>query len=239
MISPTSGDDMGRAYFARDFFTSVRRNGAGRVADLAIVLVVAGDPLEQLDRAAIARPVPQARDRQPPDGVVRVARGELVEQRAKGVDVAGVIRGKRAERDQRRAARTRALVLEPAPQELELLAKAKLSDRAVRDAAHAVVGVARRRLELVVPFRPQVRELALLPRRASELLRLGGGLCEVHSTAVRERAAGPTYVADGRKSRPVRFCSRMCADQPATREHANIAGASGGGISAMSSTTAE
>jgi hypothetical protein len=31
----------------------------------------------------------------------------------------------------------------------------------------------------------------------------------------------------------------MCADQPATREHANMAGASGGGISAMSSTIAE
>ena len=43
-----------------------------------------------------------------------------------------------------------------------------------------------------------------------------------------DRSAGPTYSADGRNSRPVRFCSRMCADQPATREHANIAGASGG-----------
>jgi hypothetical protein len=31
----------------------------------------------------------------------------------------------------------------------------------------------------------------------------------------------------------------MCADHPATREHANIAGASGGGISATSSTIAE
>ena len=47
------------------------------------------------------------------------------------------------------------------------------------------------------------------------------------------------YVADGRNRRPVRFCSRMCADQPATREQANIAGASGGGTSAMSRTTAE
>ena len=43
----------------------------------------------------------------------------------------------------------------------------------------------------------------------------------------------------GRKRRPVFFCSRMWADQPATREQANIAGASGGGISATSSTTAE
>ena len=39
--------------------------------------------------------------------------------------------------------------------------------------------------------------------------------------------------------RPVRICSRMCADQPATRAHAKNAGKSGGGMSAMSSTTAD
>jgi hypothetical protein len=58
-------------------------------------------------------------------------------------------------------------------------------------------------------------------------------------TAESDRGAGPTYRADGRKSRPVRFCSRMWADQPATLEQANIAGASGGGISATSRTIAE
>src|SRR5436853_5421346 len=36
------------------------------------------------------------------------------------------------------------------------------------------------------------------------------------------------YTTLFRSSRPVRFCSRMCADQPATREQANIAGARGG-----------
>jgi hypothetical protein len=58
-------------------------------------------------------------------------------------------------------------------------------------------------------------------------------------TVESDRGAGPTYRADGRKRRPVRFCSRMCADQPATREQANIAGAKGGGISATSRTIAE
>jgi len=46
-------------------------------------------------------------------------------------------------------------------------------------------------------------------------------------------------MADGRTSLPSRFCSRMCADQPAVREHANIAGASCGGTSATSRTTAD
>jgi hypothetical protein len=54
-----------------------------------------------------------------------------------------------------------------------------------------------------------------------------------------DRAGGPTYFAAGRTSTPSRFCSRMCADQPAVREHANIAGASDGGISATSSTIAD
>src|SRR5205814_2488460 len=54
-----------------------------------------------------------------------------------------------------------------------------------------------------------------------------------------ERAAGPIYFAEGRTSTPSRFCSRMCADQPAVREHANIAGARDGGTSATSRTTAD
>jgi hypothetical protein len=54
-----------------------------------------------------------------------------------------------------------------------------------------------------------------------------------------EAALGRSDIAGRRtEESPVRFCSRMCADQPATREHANIAGASGGGISATSRTSA-
>ncbi len=53
-----------------------------------------------------------------------------------------------------------------------------------------------------------------------------------------ERAPGPTYRALGLIRRPTRFCSRMCADQPATRAQANIAGVSLAGICATSRTTA-
>jgi hypothetical protein len=65
------------------------------------------------------------------------------------------------ERDQRRAAASRALVVEPAPQELRLLAKAELADRPIRDSALPVVGRARFTLDLVLPLRPQLGQLAL------------------------------------------------------------------------------
>ena len=42
----------------------------------------------------------------------------------------------------------------------------------------------------------------------------------------------PTYSAVGRISRPSRFCSRMCADQPATRAQVNIGVKRSGGTSA-------
>ena len=57
---------------------------------------------------------------------------------------------------------------------------------------------------------------------------------------LRQRArAGPTYFAVGRISRPSRFCSRMCADQPAVRAQVNIGVNRSGGTSAKSSTTAD
>jgi hypothetical protein len=46
-------------------------------------------------------------------------------------------------------------------------------------------------------------------------------------------------MADGRMSLPVRFCSRMCALQPAVRAHANMAVNMCAGTSAKSSTTAD
>ena len=49
---------------------------------------------------------------------------------------------------------------------------------------------------------------------------------------LRERGPGPTYAAVGRMRWPSRFCSRMCADQPATRAHANIGVNSSGGTPA-------
>ena len=46
------------------------------------------------------------------------------------------------------------------------------------------------------------------------------------------------YCADGRTSLLSRFCSRMCADQPAVRALVNIAGIMCGGTSAKSRITA-
>src|ERR1700684_4530056 len=59
-----------------------------------------------------------------------------------------------------------------------------------------------------------------------------------YSTASTERGPAPTYFAVGRISFASRFCSRMCADQPATRAHVNIGVNRSGGTSARSSTTA-
>jgi hypothetical protein len=65
------------------------------------------------------------------------------------------------ERDQGRAATRGALVLEPAPQKLRLLPEAELPDGPVRDGALAVVRRTDGSLELVLPLRPQLGELAL------------------------------------------------------------------------------
>jgi hypothetical protein len=163
-----------------------------------------------------------------------------VQERPVGVDRAGMVAREQFERQQRGASAGRALVFEPSPEQLELLAKAELADRAEGDRALAIVGATRRRLELVGPRGTEARQLAL-GALLRELLRLRGCFLERQEawSPFNDRGAGPTYRAEGRNRRPVRFCSRMCADQPATREQANIAGASGGGILAISSRTAE
>jgi hypothetical protein len=84
-----------------------------------------------------------------------------VEQRAVGVDGRRPVPGQELEREERGAARRRALVLEAAAKELELLAVAELPDRAVGDGALAEVGASSRPLELVLPPRPQRRQLPL------------------------------------------------------------------------------
>jgi hypothetical protein len=68
-----------------------------------------------------------------------------------GVDLTGRVAGEQLEREQRRSAGGRAFVLQPAPEQLELLSVPELADRAIGDRALAEVGVARRGLELVVP----------------------------------------------------------------------------------------
>ena len=152
-----------------------------------------------------------------------------------------MVAGEKLEREERRAAAGRAVVLEAAPEELGLLREAELADRAVGERALAEVVVADRRLELLVDVAAQVGERALV-----RLGVRGGGFARGSTrdrraapTSEAGRLPGPTYWAEGRKSRPVRFSSRMCADQPATREQANMAGVRSGGISARSRTTAE
>ena len=166
---------------------------------------------------------------------------EAVEKRPHGVDGARPVAREQLQRDQRRPSARRALVLDPAAEQLDLLAEAKLADRAVRGRTLAIVGASHGGFQLVLPLAPEIGRVPLLaPLR--ERIGLGGSLGQrprSHETVSRDRLGGPTYRADGRNRRPVRFCSRMCADQPATREHANMAGASGGGISATSSTRAE
>ena len=122
----------------------------------------------------MGRAVVQAEDREAPHGLVVVVRGELVQQRPDVVDEPRMFPGQALERDQCRPAAGRALVVETAPQELRLLAKPELPDRAIRDRALPVVGRARLALDLVLPLRPQLGQLtlgALLRERG----RLGSG----------------------------------------------------------------
>src|SRR6266436_3191697 len=83
------------------------------------------------------------------------------------------------ERNERRAADCRTLVLEPTLQQLELLPVAELTDRAIRDRANPVVGVARRALDLVCPFATQVGNRLLVAGRR-ELVGVGRRFLEIH-----------------------------------------------------------
>jgi hypothetical protein len=98
---------------------------------------------------------------EPAHGLVVVVRGQLVQERAQVVDEPGMVTREELERDERRAAARGALVLEPAPQELRLLPVPELPDRPVRDGTLAVIRRTDGSLELVLPFRPQLGELAL------------------------------------------------------------------------------
>ena len=95
------------------------------------------------------------------------------------------------ERDQRGSPSGGALVLEPPPQELDLLAKTELRDRAVRLGANPIVLVAGSRLDLLVPLRAERRERALVTR-LRQGVRLGSRLGQRHDSDERARGAGPT-----------------------------------------------
>jgi hypothetical protein len=113
-----------------------------------------------------------------------------MENRAHGVDRCRPIAREQLERDERRPANGRALVLESAAEELELLAKAELADRTVCHGTLTVVRASRDALDLVCPLGAQIGELAL-GSLFGELLRLRSCLLE-RQTELSERWVGPT-----------------------------------------------
>ena len=132
---------------------------------------------EQRERVLLRRAVLEREDGEASDGRVRILVGERVQRPAHGVHDAGVCPREELEREERRAARRRALVLQAAAEQLRLLVEAKLSDGAIRERPLAVVAAPGRGLELVVDRTAQVGEGALVRQ-------LGGtpdGLCEVRT----------------------------------------------------------
>jgi hypothetical protein len=192
------------------------RDSLRGIAQLPGLLVVLGDPLENHDRVALRRAVLEIQDREPADNRIRVRRCEGVKERAVGVHRRRPVPGEQLEREERRAASGRALVLEPTPEQLQLLAVPELADRAIGDRALAEVRAAGRRLELLVPLSPQIRELARRARRR-QLFGLGRGLRQLRqwrATGEPGRRIAPTAGRGGR------FASaRGCA--PTSRRRAN------------------
>ena len=184
MITPT------RALTSLCALLQCRDDGPRRLPHVGILLVVVGEPVQEQDRLALRRAILEADDREPAYGHVRVAVRELFEQPPHGVHVAGVVAGETFERDQRRAAGSGALVLEPAADELQLLPEAELRDRPVGLCSHAVVGVSGCVLELVVPLLPQGRERLLVSGRG-QLVGASCRLGERHEIEEAGRAAGP------------------------------------------------
>src|SRR4051812_3153644 len=148
-----------------------------------------GDPLQEDDRVALRRAVPQREDREPADGLVVVGIGEVVQQRPDRVDRAWVLAREQLEREQRRAAAGRTAVLEATPQELLFLPEAELADGAVGRRSLAIVVGPCGGLELVGPGRAELRKIAFVPA-LGERVCLDPGLGEAQADAS-DRSAGP------------------------------------------------
>src|SRR5262245_39759044 len=151
----------------------------GGLAQVGVLLVVLRDPFEDLDRVALRRAVLQTHDREPPDGGVRISRRELVQQWSKRIHVAGMGPRQAFECNESRSARGRAVVLQAATQQLELLTEPELRDRAICLRTDAVVGVASACLDLLVPLRAEGRESPFVACLC-EGVRLGSRLGERH-----------------------------------------------------------
>jgi hypothetical protein len=87
---------------------------------------------------------------------------QLVQARADVVDEARMVAGEQLERDERRPATGRALVLEAPAEQLGLLAVAELTDRAVGNRPLTVVVRAGETFDLVLPTRSEPSELLFL-----------------------------------------------------------------------------
>ena len=121
--------------------------------ELACLLVVACHRLEQPDRRPVGRAVAERCDREPPDGVVAVVRGELVQERTHRVDDPGRVAGELLQRQQGGAAAGRALVLEAAAERrrqqlrqaandfVQLVAVGLTTDQSVEEAIRFAVRV--------------------------------------------------------------------------------------------------
>src|SRR5688500_458609 len=101
MMTPTTGASLTRRRLLRPrLLQEQRRDGSRRLAQLRVLLVVVGDPVQDLQGRGLRGSVPKAYDRQPPHRDVRIPGSEVVEQRAERVDVARMSARKTFERDE-------------------------------------------------------------------------------------------------------------------------------------------
>jgi hypothetical protein len=84
-----------------------------------------------------------------------------MESRAHGVDKTGMVAREQLEREQRRPTAGGALVFEAPAEELGLLPKPELPDRAIGDRPLTIVGRPCCALDLVLPLPPEPGELLL------------------------------------------------------------------------------
>ena len=103
-----------------------------------------------------------------------------MQDRPDRVDDARAVLRQELHRQKCGAARRRALVVEPPPKELELLAEAELANGPIRRCTLSIVGAPGSGLELVLPFLTQHRQLAL-GTRLRELVGFRSCLDEGHA----------------------------------------------------------